>query len=220
MTRLRGRCDIGNLNFDLIYGLPLQTVELPAQDMRRDRREALAGPHRLLRLCAHAPAQGQPAPHRRNDAAGGVEERIDQAGVIAEEFLERRWIRGKIGIDHFARPGQFVGACRRHRGGCTAISKVIPVRRQRDADRARRVFDFPVQGRIRSEYFGRSALCPCHFEWPSRAGTRLSHGRCRATQRARTIESLMCRVRGRSRCYRAGYAVRRGTRPAAAAGPR
>ena len=73
VTQLRA-ADIGNLNFDLIYGLPLQTVE----SLRKTCEivaEALAGPHRLLRLCAHAAAQGQPAPHRRNDAArrGGAD---------------------------------------------------------------------------------------------------------------------------------------------------
>ena len=105
VTRLRA-ADIGNLIFDLIYGLPLQTVEL-----LRKTCEIVAkfSPDRIACFgYAHMPQLK--ANQRRIDETTlpGVEERIDQAGVIAEEFLRHGYV--KIGIDHFARPGDLL-AC-------------------------------------------------------------------------------------------------------------
>jgi oxygen-independent coproporphyrinogen-3 oxidase len=99
VLRLRA-AGIGNLNFDLIYGLPLQTI-----DSLRKTCEIVAtlSPDRIA--CygyAHMPRLK--ANQRRIDESTlpGVDDRIDQAAAIAAEFLRHGFL--KIGIDHFARP--------------------------------------------------------------------------------------------------------------------
>jgi len=53
VDRLR-RVGLGNLSFDLMYGLPLQTLE----SIRKTCAFVVALSHCLLRLCAFSPAQG------------------------------------------------------------------------------------------------------------------------------------------------------------------
>ncbi|MEW6639572.1 MAG: oxygen-independent coproporphyrinogen III oxidase [Pseudomonadota bacterium] len=100
VTRLR---DVGihEFNFDLIYGLPLQTVESLRQTCRT---VAAFAPDRIA--CygyAHMPQRK--AGQRRIDAATlpGSTERFAQAEAIAQEFLAQGYVR--IGFDHYARPG-------------------------------------------------------------------------------------------------------------------
>ena len=62
VKRLRS-AGIGNLNFDLMYGLPLQTPELDPQDLRDCLHDG-AGPDRLLRLCAFTASEGESAADR------------------------------------------------------------------------------------------------------------------------------------------------------------
>ena len=59
VDRLR-RVGLGNLSFDLMYGLPLQTLE----SIRKTCAFVVALSHCLLRLCASSPAQGQSAEDR------------------------------------------------------------------------------------------------------------------------------------------------------------
>ena len=158
---------------------------LAPQDLR-DRGDIVAGSHRLLRLRPHATSEGQPAAYRR-DTLPGIEERIDQAEIIAEEFL-RQGFR-KIGIDHFAKPDDALARAatsgRLHRNfqgytddgretliglGASSISRFPDGYVQNISD---------VPGYVRAISAGRLA--------PSR-GYRLDA----AEQRARTIESLMC----------------------------
>ena len=99
VLRLRA-AGIGSLNFDLIYGLPLQTI---ASLRKTCEIVAMLSPDRIA--CygyAHMPRLK--ANQRRIDESTlpGVEDRIDQAEAIAEEFQRSGFL--KIGIDHFARP--------------------------------------------------------------------------------------------------------------------
>ena len=188
VTRL---CSAGiqNLNFDLIYGLPLQTIA-----SLRKTCEIVAAllPDRIA--CygyAHLPRLK--ANQRRIDQSTlpDIEERIDQAGVIAEEFLRLGFL--KIGIDHFARPGDALARAaisgRLHRNfqgytddaretliglGASSISRFRDGYVQNISD---------VASYVRTISAGRLA--------PSR-GCRLD---ATERQRARTIESLMCQFR-------------------------
>ena len=97
--RLRS-AGIRNLNFDLIYGLPLQTLESVRETcgfvgaMQPDRIACFG--------YAHLPALK--ANQRRIDEASlpSLGQRIDQAELIAEELVRCGYVR--IGIDHFAKP--------------------------------------------------------------------------------------------------------------------
>lgn len=186
--RLRA-AGIQNLNFDLIYGLPLQTC-----DSLRKTCEIVAklSPDRIA--CygyAHIPRLK--ANQRRIDESTlpGSEERIDQAEIIAEEFLRQGY--QKIGIDHFAKAGDALARAatsgRLHRNfqgytddgratliglGASSISRFPDGYTQNISD---------VPSYVRAIFAGRLA--------PSR-GCRLD---AVEKQRARIIESLMCQFR-------------------------
>lgn len=97
--RLRS-AGIGNLNFDLIYGLPLQTLESIREtcalvSAMKPARIACFGYAHLPRLKAN---------QRRIDelALPSPDQRIDQAELIAGELVRRGYVH--VGIDHFAMP--------------------------------------------------------------------------------------------------------------------
>jgi len=96
VDRLR-RVGLGNLSFDLMYGLPLQTLE----SIRKTCAFVVALSHCLLRLCASSRLK---ANQRRIDERElpSQDQRIDQAALIAEELARYGYV--KIGINHFARP--------------------------------------------------------------------------------------------------------------------
>lgn len=188
VTRLRD-AGICNLNFDLIYGLPLQT----AASLRKtcDIVAALQPDRIACYGYAHMPRQK--ANQRRIDesALPDVEARIDQAGIIAAEFVRHGF--QKIGIDHFARPGNALAraatAGRLHRNfqgytddgretliglGASSISRFPDGYVQNVSD---------VPSYVRAITGGQLA--------PAR-GCRLDAAE---RQRARTIESLMCQFR-------------------------
>lgn len=91
---------IASLNFDLMYGLPLQTVDSIRTtcslvvDLAPDRIACFGYAH-LPRLKAN---------QRRIDEAmlPSQDQRVDQADTIAEELTRFGYV--KIGIDHFAKP--------------------------------------------------------------------------------------------------------------------
>jgi oxygen-independent coproporphyrinogen III oxidase len=98
---------IRNLSFDLMYGLPLQTVDSIRKTcaivaaMMPDRIACFGYAH-LPRLKAN---------QRRIDEAKlpSQDQRIDQAEIIAEQLVRFGYVR--VGIDHFARAGDpLVGA--------------------------------------------------------------------------------------------------------------
>jgi len=180
---------IRNLNFDLIYGLPLQTI---ASLRKTCEIVATLSPDRIA--CygyAHMPRLK--ANQRRIDESTlpGVEERIDQAEIIAEEFLRHGF--QKIGIDHFAKPDDALARaaasgrlCRDFQGytddgretliglGASSISRFPDGYVQNISD---------VPSYVRAISSGRLAAS---------RGCRLDASE---RQRARTIESLMCEFR-------------------------
>ena len=185
VTRLRG-AGIQNLNFDLIYGLPLQTIA-----SLRKTCEIVAAllPDRIA--CygyAHMPRLK--ANQRRIDQSTlpDIEERIDQAGIIAEEFLRHGFL--KIGIDHFARPGDALAHA--------AISGRLHRNFQGYTDDARETLiglGASSISRFRDGYVQNISDVPSYVRAISAGRLAPSRG-CRLDaaerQRARTIESLMC----------------------------
>ena len=200
VLRLRA-AGIGNLNFDLIYGLPLQTI---ASLRKTCEVVAMLSPDRIA--CygyAHMPRLKANQRLIDEKTLPGVEERIDQADTIAEEFQRHGFL--KIGIDHFARPddalAQAAMSGRLHRNfqGYTDDARETLIG-------LRRVFDFAVRGWIRPEYFRRSKLCSRHFGWPPGVVARLP-ARCRRKAARPHHRKPDVRVSGRSRCHRAGYGI-------------
>jgi oxygen-independent coproporphyrinogen-3 oxidase len=188
VTQLRA-AGINNLNFDLIYGLPLQTTA-----SLRKTCEVVAGlsPDRIA--CygyAHMPRLK--ANQRRIDERSlpGVEDRIDQAGVITEEFLRRGYV--KIGIDHFARPDDPLAQA--------AMSGRLHRNFQGYTDDGRETllgFGASSISRFRDGYVQNISDVPSYVRAISNGHLAASRG-CRLDaaerQRARTIESLMCQFR-------------------------
>lgn len=99
VTHLR-EAGIDAFNFDLIYGLPLQTVET----LRRTARTVAAFAPDRIACYGYAHMPQRKAGQRRIDAAQlpGSTERFAQAEAIAEEFLAQGYVR--VGFDHYARP--------------------------------------------------------------------------------------------------------------------
>lgn len=100
VERLRS-VGIRNLNFDLMYGLPLQTA---ASIRKTCALVAAMGPDRIACFgYAHLPRLK--ANQRRIDEAKlpSQDQRIEQAEVMSEELVRAGYVR--IGIDHFAKPG-------------------------------------------------------------------------------------------------------------------
>jgi oxygen-independent coproporphyrinogen III oxidase len=98
--RLRA-AGIRNLNFDLMYGLPLQTT---SSIRKTCALVAAMAPDRIACFgYAHLPKLK--ANQRRIDEAKlpSQDQRIGQAEVMSEELMRAGYV--KIGIDHFARPG-------------------------------------------------------------------------------------------------------------------
>lgn len=185
VLRLRA-AGIGNLNFDLIYGLPLQTI-----DSLRKTCEIVAklSPDRIA--CygyAHMPRLK--ANQRRIDerTLPGAEDRIDQAAAIAEEL--RRHGLLKIGIDHFARPDDALARA--------AMSGRLHRNFQGYTDDGRKTLiglGASSISRFENGYVQNISDVPSYVR--AITGGRLASSRgCRLDaaerQRARTIESLMC----------------------------
>ena len=178
---------IRNLNFDLIYGLPLQTTD----SLRKTcETVAMLSPDRIACFgYAHMPQLK--ANQRRIDETTLPDEdaRIDQVAVIGEEFRRHGYI--KIGIDHFARPDDALaraaaaGQLHRNFQGYTDDGREIliglgasSISRFRDGY-VQNVSDVPSY--VRTMASGRlAAVRGCRLDAAER-------------QRARTIESLMCR---------------------------
>ncbi|SDK26483.1 MULTISPECIES: oxygen-independent coproporphyrinogen III oxidase [Bradyrhizobium] len=185
VTRLRD-AGIRHLNFDLIYGLPVQTTT----SLRKTCEIVAALQPDRIACYGYAHMPRLKANQRRIDESTlpGVEERIDQAGIIAEEFLRQGFL--KVGIDHFARPGDLLaraaaaGGLHRNFQGYTDDGRetligfgASSISRFRDGY-VQNVSDVPSY--VRAITGG--ALAPAR-------GCRLDAAE---RQRARTIESLMC----------------------------
>lgn len=99
VNRLRS-AGIGNLNFDLIYGLPMQTLE----SIRKTCALVCAMAPDRIACFGYAHLPRLKANQRRIDEASlpSLDQRIDQAELLAEELARYGYVR--IGIDHFAKP--------------------------------------------------------------------------------------------------------------------
>jgi oxygen-independent coproporphyrinogen-3 oxidase len=99
VRRLRA-VGIKNLNFDLIYGLPLQTLE----SVRETCALVCAMEPDRIACFGYAHLPSLRANQRRIDEASlpSLDERIDQSELIAEELVRYGYVR--VGIDHFAKP--------------------------------------------------------------------------------------------------------------------
>jgi oxygen-independent coproporphyrinogen III oxidase len=185
VARLR-RAGILNLNFDLIYGLPLQTT---ASLRKTCAIVAALSPDRIA--CygyAHMPYLK--ANQRRIDerALPDVDQRLDQAAIIADEFIGRGF--QKIGIDHFARSSDALaraaawGRLHRNFQGYTD-------------DGTRNLIGFGASSisMFKDGYVQNISDVPSYVRAISSGRLAASRG-CRLDaaerQRARTIESLMC----------------------------
>ncbi|WP_426443156.1 oxygen-independent coproporphyrinogen III oxidase [Bradyrhizobium genosp. P] len=104
VERLRS-AGIEYLNLDLMYGLPLQTA---ASIRRTCALVAAMAPDRIACFgYAHLPLLK--ANQRQIDGAKlpSQDQRIDQAEAMSEELIRAGYVR--IGIDHFAKPGDTLG---------------------------------------------------------------------------------------------------------------
>jgi oxygen-independent coproporphyrinogen-3 oxidase len=112
---------VGGINFDLIYGLPLQTVASCIDTVR----QCLAlQPDRLSVFgYAHVPDFKKHQRKINDDDLPGSDARHDQAQAIADALIAAGYVR--IGFDHFARPddamarAQVEGRLRRNFQGYT-----------------------------------------------------------------------------------------------------
>ena len=185
VARLRG-AGINRLNFDLIYGLPLQT----AASLRKTCEVVAALLPDRIACYGYAHMPRLKANQRLIDerTLPDADERIDQAAIIAGEFLRHGY--RKIGIDHFARPGDALaraamsGRLRRNFQGYTDDARETLI--GLGASSISRFGDGYVQNipdvprYVRAISSGRLA---------SVRGCRLDAAE---RQRARIIESLMC----------------------------
>lgn len=185
VDRLRS-AGIKSLSFDLMYGLPMQTIE----SIRKTCASVLSMAPDRIACFGYAHLPRLKANQRRIDEARlpSQDLRIDQAEVIAEELIRNGYL--KIGIDHFAKPGDALAIAaasnRLHRNfqgytdddrkillgfGASSISTFAQGFVQNITDVPRYVRAIEV-----------SSLA-------SARGRRLSH---EDRQRARIIERLMC----------------------------
>jgi oxygen-independent coproporphyrinogen-3 oxidase len=185
VLRLRA-AGIGKLNFDLIYGLPLQTI---ASLRKTCETVAMLSPDRIA--CygyAHIPRLKANQRLIDEKALPGVEERIDQASAIAEEFQRHGFL--KVGIDHFARPDDALARA--------AMSGRLHRNFQGYTDDGRQTligFGASSISRFRDGYVQNVSDVPRYVRAIADGRLAASRG-CRLDaaekQRARTIESLMC----------------------------
>jgi oxygen-independent coproporphyrinogen-3 oxidase len=107
VERLR-RAGIGRINFDLLYGLPLQTVDscldtvAKCVELRPDRLSVFG--------YAHVPSFKK---HQRKISEASLPDSVErhlQSETIAEALLDAGYVR--IGLDHFALPGDSLAIAR------------------------------------------------------------------------------------------------------------
>ena len=107
VERLR-RAGVGRINFDLLYGLPLQTVDscldtvAKCVELRPDRFSVFG--------YAHVPSFKK---HQRKIAEDSLPNSIDrhrQSETIAQALQEAGYVR--VGLDHFALPGDSLAIAR------------------------------------------------------------------------------------------------------------
>jgi oxygen-independent coproporphyrinogen-3 oxidase len=100
VTALLREAGFTSINFDLMYGLPAQTVG----SVRQTAKQAAAlRPNRISVFgYAHVPWFKKHQRMISDSELPGISERYEQASVIAEELIHAGYIA--IGLDHFALP--------------------------------------------------------------------------------------------------------------------
>ncbi len=111
-----------NINLDLMYGLPHQTVETIAATA--ERALALEPDRIALFGYAHVPWMKRHQKLIPEAALPGGSERFAQSLAAADVFVGGGYRR--IGLDHFARPADALAQSPAKRAGCTAISRATP----------------------------------------------------------------------------------------------
>lgn len=180
------RYGIGAVNFDLIYGLPRQTVASCVETVER----SLAMAPERFSIFGYAHVPDFKKHQRKIDPAElpGLAERREQAEAMAQALVAAGYVR--IGLDHFARAddpmaqalGQ--GTLRRNFQGYTT-----------DACEALIGFGASAIGRLPQGYVQNEVVIARYAEWvgggelPAAKGYRLSAD---DRLRAELIERLMC----------------------------
>jgi oxygen-independent coproporphyrinogen-3 oxidase len=188
VARVRG-AGIHNLNFDLIYGLPLQTAE----SIRKTCAHVVSMEPDRIACFGYAHLPRLKANQRRIDESKlpSQDERIEQADAMAEALVAAGYER--IGIDHFAKPGDSLA--------CAAASGRLHRNFQGyTSDRAETLIGLGASaiGRLPAGYV-QNAVATGEYERRMRTrGLATAKGRAlTADDRVRgfAIERLMCDLR-------------------------
>lgn len=188
-VRLLRRNGIAAINFDLIYGLPFQSIGSCLDTVQQALR---LQPDRLSVFgYAHVPSF---KPHQRKidqSALPGPAERFHQAGAIAEALTAAGY--RQIGLDHFALPGDSLfaaaedGTLHRNFQGYTT-----------DPCRVLLGFGASAIGRLPNGFVQNAPRIP-EYERSIAAGRLATVRACRISaddqRRSAIIEALMCNFR-------------------------
>ncbi|MDT9599903.1 oxygen-independent coproporphyrinogen III oxidase [Sphingosinicella rhizophila] len=181
--RLNG---VAGMNFDLIYGLPRQTVASCLDTV--DKALRLEPDRFAVFGYAHVPSFKRH--QRRIDAAAlpGTAERLAQSRAIAEALIAAGYVQ--VGLDHFAKPGdslaEAAGAGRLHRNfqGYTT-----------DAAEALIGLGASAIGRLPGGYVQNAVLISEYEKRVAAGQLPITRGRAISSEdrlRGRIIERIMC----------------------------
>ena len=170
-----------------MYGLPLQTLE----SIRKTCASVAALSPSRIACFGYAHLPRLKANQRRIDESQlpSQDQRIDQADLIASELARHGYV--KIGIDHFARPGDSLAVA--------AASGKLHRNFQGYTDDDRQgsagtwgLLDLDLRERLCPEHRGRSKICPGHRDRLPCVSAGLPVRCIDDRQRAAIIERLMC----------------------------
>ena len=189
VERLR-RVDVGRINFDLLYGLPLQTVDscldtvAKCVELRPDRFSVFG--------YAHVPSFKK---HQRKIAEHSLPNSIErhrQSEIIAEALLDAGYVR--IGLDHFALPDDSLALARQRRQAEAQLPGLYR-RFRRYADRSRRQRHRPHASGVRAECRSDTRLSRAHRRKSARhrQGIRVHRGRSLPRRHHRADHVRSCR---------------------------
>ena len=188
VTGLR-RAGIAGINFDLIYGLPHQTIDSCTTTVQR---AVSLKPDRFA-VFGYAHVPGFKLHQRKIDAAAlpGGPERHAQAEAIAGALVEAGYVR--IGLDHFALPGDRLANA--HRAG-----KLRRNFQGYTTDDSETLIGFGASsiGRLPQGYVQNAVLIGDYQRRIAEGALAVSKGRAFAGQdllRAAVIERIMCDFR-------------------------
>lgn len=173
---------VGSINLDLIYGLPRQTLESVSRTL--DQAIALAPDRVAVFGYAHLPQRFKAQRLIDEAALPNAVERFAQSERIAERLVAEGYKR--VGLDHFARPGDTLssGEVRRNFQGYTT-----------DASPTLIGFGASAIGRLPQGYVQNAAPWADYVRRVNESGIAVIKGRTLNEDdriRAHVIERLMC----------------------------